>query len=86
MKRDITCLMVILRNVTFVLLWQLKLEVRLLCIVLLGSAIHLLTEAANDYKDNNNEACNNILKTVAHCRRQRGNCFIWNHSFQLQLA
>ena len=27
-----------------------------------------------------------VLNTVAHCRRQRSNCFLWNHSFQLQLA
>lgn len=27
-----------------------------------------------------------VLSTVAHCRRQRGNCFLWNNSFQLQLV
>ena len=28
----------------------------------------------------------NVLKTVAHCRRHRSNCFLWNHSFQVQLV
>jgi len=27
-----------------------------------------------------------VLETVAHCRRQRGNAYLWNHSFQWQLV
>ena len=27
-----------------------------------------------------------VLHAVAHCRRQRGSCFLWNESFQEQLV
>jgi hypothetical protein len=40
----------------------------------IAAAYHLLTERVS------------ILDSVAHCRRQRGNCFLWNHTFQIELA
>ena len=28
----------------------------------------------------------NVLEVVSHCRRRRGNAFLWNHSFQTELV
>lgn len=42
----------------------------------IAAAVHMLSEAPSS----------NVLTTVAHCRRQRSNCFLWNHSFQAQLV
>lgn len=46
------------------------------------AAIHLLEEA----EAAEGSVSGTVLLTVAHCRLQRSNCFLWNHSFQLQLA
>lgn len=53
----------------------------------IAAAVHLLTGGTTPVvTENEPQVENNILNTVAHCRRQRGNNFLWNHSFQLQLA
>ena len=53
----------------------------------IAAAVHLLTAVTmNVAGENGPQTERNILKTVAHCRQQRGNNFLWNHSFQLQLA
>jgi hypothetical protein len=46
----------------------------------IAAAVHLLAAARTHPADAS------ILSTVQDCRRQRGNCFLWNNSFQLQLA
>lgn len=42
--------------------------------------------AAAEYMLSSDPSTTTVLTTVAHCRRQRGNCFLWNNSFQLQLV
>lgn len=44
------------------------------------AAVHLLQGSEA------NRTNTNVLDTVAHCRHQRSNCFLWNHCFQLQLV
>ena len=46
------------------------------------ASIHLLGQAR---EDSNSEDVN-VLKTVAHCRLQRGNIFLCNETFQRQLV
>lgn len=49
----------------------------------IAAAIHLLEEAEEVRESSSSVS---VLHTVAHCRKQRSNCFLWNESFQLQLA